>query len=199
MDIATEFISNYAEASRKRIEFAWNGKHAAEFQDSNQDFRWQVIGLCMSKPGIASSLLLEHLFLADAEWTAEAWGSPHHFAQLASSLLEIGKEAALGSFSKGFVRSFDTFGACHGIQLPKPLLLSLIASAKESLSTATDEDYRKRLEAVVELFEKLDNQTATQGWVKVEPGTPVSDIRVVWPRWYHRLWAKISGSDRRAQ
>jgi hypothetical protein len=193
MSSAAEFISQYTASSRGEIDFAWNGKHAADFRDSNQEFRWQVVNLCINQSSLASPLLLEHLFLADAEWAAEAWGSPHHFAQLGSALLEIGQEAVLDSFSKGLVRSFDTFGACHEIQLSKPLLARLSASAKEALSVATEQNHLKRLEAALALFTKLENETATQGWAKVEPGTPVSNIRVVWPRWYHRLWQKISG------
>lgn len=193
MSSAAEFISQYTASSRGEIDFAWNGKHAADFRDSNQEFRWQVVDLCINQSSLASPLLLEHLFLADAEWAAEAWGSPHHFAQLGSALLEVGQEAVLDSFSKGFVRSFDTFGACHEIQLSKPLHARLSASAKEALSVATEENHLKRLEAALALFTKLENETATQGWAKVEPGTPVSNIHVVWPRWYHRLWEKISG------
>lgn len=193
MSSAAEFISQYTPSSRSEIDFVWNGKHAADFRDSNQEFRWQVVDLCINRSCLASPLLLEHLFLADAEWSAEAWGSPHHFAQLGIALLEMGKESVLDSFSKGFVRSFDTFGACHEIQLSKPLLARLSASAKEALSVATENDHVKRLEAALELFTKLENETATQGWAKVGPGTPVSNISVVCPRWYHRLWGKISG------
>jgi hypothetical protein len=192
MSSVTDFISQYTASSRSAIDFAWNGKHAADFRDSNQEFRWQVVDRCINQSRLASPLLLEHLFLADAEWAAEAWGSPHHFAELGSALLEIGQEGVLDSFSRGFVRSFDTFGACHEIQLSGPLLARISASAKEALSMATEEDHQKRLEATLELFTNLENKTATQGWAKVETGTPVSSVHVTWPRWYHRLWKKIS-------
>ena len=192
MPTTVEFISKYAATDHGRIAFAWNGKHAAEFQDSNQQFRWEVVTLCIARPEHASLILLEHLFLADAEWAGQAWGSPHHFAQLGKTLLECGQEHALDSFSKGFVRSFDTFGACHEIRLPETLLVRLIACAQESLSNASEENSRNRLKAALELFGKIKNATSTQGWAKVEPGAPVSDIRVVWPRWHHRLWAKLS-------
>ena len=193
MSDAADFISQYVPASRGEIDFSWNGKHAEEFKDSNQEFRWDVVNQCIAQPNLASPLLLEHLLLADAEWTAEAWGSPQHFAQLGSVFLERGQEAAINSFAKAFTRSFDTFGACHEMQLAKELLSRLTANGKELLLQATEENQRKRLEAVVELFTKLENETATQGWAKVEPGTPVSNVRVVWPRWYHKLWARISG------
>lgn len=197
MSSVAELISRYTASSRGEIDFAWNGKYAADFRDSNQEFRWQVVDLCISQSSLVSPLLLEHLFLADAEWAAEAWGSPRHFAKLGSTLLEVGQEAVLESFSKGFVRSFDTFGACHEIQLSKPLLARLAASTKEALGIAVDENHLRRLEATLALFTKLEKETATQGWVKVEPGTPVSNIRVVWLRWYHRLWEKISSLWRR--
>ena len=194
---ATEFVSSYTAAAREQINFAWNGKHAEEFQDINQNFRWQVVEHCIAQPDTASVLLLEHLFLADAAWAEEAWSSPNHFAELGRILLERGQNTALDSFSKGFIRSFDTFGACHQIQLSKPVLEQLIAGTKKLLSEAAEENDRKRLEAVQELFSKMESQTATQGWATVAPGTPISNIRVIWPRWYHKLWAKISSLWRR--
>jgi hypothetical protein len=192
--IATDdFISRYVSEQRPQIDFAWNGKHAEEFKDINQDFRWQVVRLCIAQPELAPLNLLEHLFLADAEWAAEAWGSPHHFAELGTLLLERGQEAALDSFSHGYVRSFDTYGACHQIQLNSLLLSKLSVSATEQLTQATDEKQKKRLEAVIELLAQIEKSTAAQGWAQVGPGTPVSNIRVVWPRWYHKLWAKVLG------
>lgn len=178
MSTVAEFVSQYTSTSRGKIAFAWNGKHASEFQDSNQEFRWQVVSYCIAQPEQVSPLLLEHLFLADAEWAAEAWGSPVHFAQLGSLLLERGQEAVLDTFSKGLVRSFDTFGACHQIKLSKTLLARLIASAKESFSQATEHNHRKRLGSVLELFAKLENETATEGWAIIAPGTPASNIEV---------------------
>jgi O-acetyl-ADP-ribose deacetylase (regulator of RNase III) len=177
MSIAAEFVSQYTPATRNQIDFAWNGKHASEFQDSNQEFRWQVVSYCIEQPVQASPLLLEHLFLADAEWAAEAWGSPHHFAQLASVLLERGQEAVLDTFSKGFVRSFDTFGSCHHIQLSKALLVRLTVSVKKSFSQATEQNHRKRFKKVLELFAKLQNETARQGWGIIAPGTPTPNIQ----------------------
>jgi hypothetical protein len=140
---------------------------------------------------VVSPLLLEHLFLADSEWSREAWSSPHHFAQLGDALLVRGTEAALGSFAKGFVASFDTFGACHELRLPAGLLARLTRHTQQALAEMNDEEQRKPLEAVAELFTKLHEGSATHGWVRVEPGTPVANIRIVWPRWYHKVWTKI--------
>jgi hypothetical protein len=194
----SEFIEQYTDSNRKRIEFSWNGKHAGEFVDANQEFRWAVVSQCVANPDQAPLSLLEHLFLADSEWAVQAWGTPRHFSQLSSILLERGGEASLESFSRGFSASFDTFGACHEIQLPPTLLASLASSARDMLSHAVDEKQRTRLEGVLELFEKIGNSTATAGWATIAPGAPVSNIRIVWPRWYHKILRWLSSKLRQA-
>jgi hypothetical protein len=190
-DVA-DFIAKYTEADRERVAFAWNSKHAAEFEDGNQEFRWTVVHACVAAPEKASPLLLEHLFLADAEWSREAWGSPHHFAELGGALLVRGEDAALGSFAKGFVASFDTFGSCHELRLPAELLARLTRHTQQALVGMNDEEQRKPLEATAELFTKLQAGSAAHGWARVEPGTSVTNVRVVWPRWYHKAWIKIA-------
>ena len=177
MSTVAEFVSQYTPASRDQITFTWNGKHASEFRDANQKFRWQVVDYCIAHKEQAPPILLEHLFLADAEWAAEAWGTPAHFAQLASALLERGQEAVLDTFAKGLVRSFDTFGACHYIRLPKPLLVRLAESAQASLAQATEQDHRKRLESVLELFAKLEKGSATEDWAIIAPDMPASNTQ----------------------
>ena len=191
MPDTSQFISNYSEVERGRIVFAWNGKHAAEFVDANQDFRWSVVEHCLANPNLPTPLLLSHLFLADAEWSKEAWGSPHHFERLGALLLQRGEGDALASFSEGFNRSFDTFGACHAMSLSPELLERLSAATNSALAAATDETSRKLLSTLRDLFAKLAQGTASKGWATVAAGTPVTNIRVVWPRWYHRLWAKL--------
>ncbi len=190
MNDAAEFISKFTPKLSGKIDFAWNGKHAADFVDTNQIFRWQVVELCIENSQLASPILLERLFLADANWSVEAWGSPYHFAQLGKILLERGEEKAIESFSKGFICSFDTFGACHEIRLSEQLLGRLKQHVKLALDKNIDELQRKELESAAELFEKIGAGVADQGWARVEPGTPVSNIRVIWPRWFHKIWIK---------
>jgi hypothetical protein len=194
MHEAQSFIAGYSIAEQARIAFAWNGKHATEFVDANQVFRWSIVEHCLANPGASSPLLLSHLFLADAEWSQEAWCSPHHFARLGALLLECGEGESLASFAHGFNLSFDTFGACHSMSLAPDLLERLVAATNIAVAGATDETSLKALTAARELFAKLAQGTASQGWATVAAGTPVSNVRVVWPRWYHRLWAKITGS-----
>jgi hypothetical protein len=103
--------------------------------------------------------------------------------------LICGGSGGLGSFAKGFNASFDTFGACHEIQIPVDLLPPLVTSLREMHAHVTDERQKVELESTLELFQKLERPTAADGWVKIAPQTEVSNIRIVWPRWYHKAWA----------
>lgn len=188
MSEITEFIEHYTPSGHERIAFAWNGKHAEEFIDANQSFRWTVVQECLANSERVPLPLLENLFLADADWAVQAWGTPGHFAPLGGALLVRGGSAALESFSKGFNASFDTFGACHEIQLPESLLPSLITSVREMREHVTDERQKARLDSTLELFQKLQQPNAATGWVKIVPGTEVSDIQIVRPRWYRKAW-----------
>lgn len=191
------FISSYSDADYSAIKFEWNGKHAAEFKDDNQEFRWKISFACIENPSSASALLLEHLFLADADWSKEAWGAPHHFGKLGQTLLLMGGRDALVPFSAGFVRSFDTFGACHEIELPGEICTQLLTATKEILGKETDLDKRKPLEAVVGLLEKIQVGQARKGWAVVPPATPITNVRVVWPRWWHKIWIGLASIFRR--
>src|ERR1700688_4466975 len=95
------FVAGYSREYQPSIAFAWNGKHAADFVDRNQKFRWEVIGHCIALPEAAAPTLLADLFLADAEWSRQAWGSPQHFGKRRALLLERGGEEALVPFSEG--------------------------------------------------------------------------------------------------
>jgi len=186
-----EYIANYKEAEAAQIAFAWNGKHAADFKDANQDFRWQVAAHCIQHPDAASPELLAALFRADAEWAREAWCSPGHFPQLASTLLVRGGESVLNTFVDGLYASFDTYGACHRMELPRYQLIILSETLQTRIPQCTDPQRKKQLTGALELFDKLERGVASEGWVHLPPGTPVKKIRVVWPRWYHRVWRRI--------
>ena len=191
MSTAKDYVANYTESDSERVAFAWNGKHADEFIDANQAFRWEVVRYCIEHPDDSSSALLDVLLRADAACSREAWCSPNHFHSLAHVFLVRGREAALDTFADCLSASFDTFGACHQLQLPPDVLSELTSALRQRIAAAPSDDHHKRLEAALELFEKLAQGTASKGWVTVAPGTPVTNVRVIWPRWYHRLWQQI--------
>jgi hypothetical protein len=197
MSAIAAFVASYTSADRSKIDFAWNGKHAGDFVDENQPFRWEVVSYCIDEPGRASAELLEHLFLADAAWTREAWGSPEHFGALAATLLQRGGEAALDAFATGLSASFDTFGACHRMRISPDLAARLAIAARDKSDAATDDKLQKHLLSTSELFIKLQKGTASEGWATVAPETPVYAVRVVGRRWHHTLWLKLSEWVRR--
>lgn len=59
-----DFIQTYCESDERRIRFAWNGKHADEFRDANQDFRHEVLEVVSEHTDAAPPLLLRDLFRA---------------------------------------------------------------------------------------------------------------------------------------
>jgi hypothetical protein len=177
----THFISTADRESLCLIAFAWNGKHAAEFIDANQQFRFAVVEHICSTPGDASIELLAALFRESSLWAVEAWGSPPHFGELGALLLTRGGETVLPDFLVDFTRSFDTFGACHAMQVDPVILRRLLLVSTERRGAASEAE-RMRWEAGVELFTKLTNGTASLGWASVPPGTKVTSIRVV-PQW----------------
>ena len=193
MTAARDYIENYTESDFGKIEFAWNEKHAEDFVDENQDFRQSIVEACVEDPSSASDDLLQILFIEEAKWAREAWGSPRNFGQLGQLLLERGGEEPVRTFATGMNYSFDTFGACHEITLSPADQQAVTAVVDGFLETESDENQRPRFEAVKELLEKIAQGSATEGWVKVEPGTPVSNVRVVKPSILQRFTNWLTG------
>jgi len=191
-DDVRAFVTQYGPDGADRVRFAWNGKHAAEFIDANQDFRFRVVEYVCANPGDASPRLLGDLFTESANWTREAWCAPGRFADLGAALLSRGGEDVLPQFLSGFLQSFDTFGACHQMRLDRVLTRRLVQITQERAATAPPSD-RRLWDAGRELFAKLAAGTAAQGWAVVPPGTPVTNVRVVsrWRVTLGALWKKV--------
>jgi len=188
-----DYIANYATDDSTKTDFAWNEKHAEEFEDCNQDFRQAVVEACIDEPSTASTELLQHLFIEEAKWAREAWGSPRNFGQLGQLLLERATEEAVRTFATGMNYSFDTFGACHEITLSASNLEAVTEIVDTFLATESDDQLRPRYESVKELLAKIGEGSATEGWVKIAPVTPVTNVRVVKPPLLHRLLDWLTG------
>jgi hypothetical protein len=193
MNEIEEFVRTYDGSQKNAIEFSWNNKHAAEFFDSNQDFRSKVVAFICEDPGRSSIELIRDLFIEESKWSVQAWCAPFTFADLGALLLSRGGPDHLSDFLDGFSASFDTFGACHGMNLDPLIIASLLRSLEQSLSETTEERLRTQLESGKELLEKLKAGNAANGWAVVKPGTPVSNIRVLgrvglsWHRFKHSI------------
>lgn len=199
MTSVEEFVGNYTTDDSGRIRFAWNGKHSDDFIDENQAFRRSVVDYCLKTPDSASTPLLEALFAAESSWAKEAWGSPSNYERLAETLLLKGGDEAIATFSTGFCQSFDTFGACHQIHLPEAVVDRLIQTTRLLLAATRDKSLANCLESALELFAKLKAGTATEGWHVVQPGTPVSNIKIISPGRLQRFWKWLSAPFKNAR
>ncbi|MDZ4821097.1 MAG: hypothetical protein SGJ20_19200 [Planctomycetota bacterium] len=70
----TTFVAGYTSADECRICFAWNGKHAEEFDDANMNFRDAVYDFVLDDIEAVPIELVRDLFKAEAECSVEAWG-----------------------------------------------------------------------------------------------------------------------------
>jgi hypothetical protein len=93
--------------------------------------------------------------------------------------------------------SFDTFGACHEIILSTGGLQTATAIIDNLLEAESEEERRPQYESAKELFAKIGKGSATEGWAKLAPGTPVSNIRVVRPTLIQRLLERLIGRANR--
>jgi hypothetical protein len=173
------FVNSFGESDVSRIAFAWNGKHADEFFDANNDFRTAVTKYVLQHPAEASVPLLCALFREHAALSVQAWGAPRNFEKLGALLLSRGGPDVVYDFASGFLACFDTYVICHLMSIDTLTLRHLSHYVSEELAGELTEERRRKLEAVQELFDKLKAGTAKDGWAVVKPDTRVSNIHIV--------------------
>lgn len=181
MDEIVEFTRTYTSNQRPRIEFAWNGKHAADLCDANRDFRSSVDSFICEDPGQAQIELIRDLFIEESKWSIEAWCAPFTFPRLGELLLTRGGADYLTDFLQGCFASFDTLGACHQMKIDPVVIAPLIRELEQRINGAPDEGQKNSFDSGRALLEKLQTGTASKGWATVQPGTPVENVRVVGP------------------
>ncbi|WP_321473567.1 hypothetical protein [uncultured Paludibaculum sp.] len=174
-----KFALDYDGQQRVAIRFAWNGKHADEFRDENQELRWSLAKLVLAEPDSVPLVLVRDLLMEDSAWSHEAWCAPHHFAGLLSILLLRGGREYLFDFAAAMNATFDTFGAAHEVAISSEKAHDFLREADAHLLVETDPRRRSELDGAKELFQKMIDGNAANGWVKIPPGTPVRNIRIV--------------------
>ena len=107
MDDIRAFISNYQPSDEVRIKFDWNGKHAEDFRDGNQEFRGKVRKAVIDDVSAAPVILVRDLFRAETKWAVQAWGVVEGVDVLAEGLLRRGGTAYLDDFLEGKYSCFD--------------------------------------------------------------------------------------------
>lgn len=131
------FVSQYSSPDAARVAFVWNGKHAEEFKDDSQVFRWQVIEYCLTHPDAAPAELLAALFEAETRWTREARGASKYLTRTAELFLKRVRASRLDVFIRGVLRSKDTYGACSQMELPEELAMELAGNLRVHIRTVT--------------------------------------------------------------
>lgn len=174
-----EFIEEYSDESHSKIAFAWNGLHADQFQDDNIDFRQDVIHYILANPVGVPTLLIRDLFSAEADFAKEAWCVDNSFQKLGELLLTYGGIEYINDFLSGYIACFDTYCACHMMELDLITLHAMQTGIDQRIHKTHDNQQMELYEVGKELFDKLRKGNAADGLVRLKPGTPVTGIRVV--------------------
>lgn len=147
------FVSAYTPADEPRIRFAWNGKHAEDFDDANFEFREAVKEVVLSDVGATPIELVRDLFKAETECSLEAWGIGEGVDILAERLLRADPERFLEDYLTGKFQSFDAYCG-SAFPADKALASKLLAIVRSRLTADLPEPRRQLLEKGEELFQQ---------------------------------------------
>ena len=138
MDSVEKYLANYSGDSVASIAFAWNGKHAAEFVDSNLEFRRAVIQYVLTQLPETPLIIIKDLFRAEAAFAKEAWGVNRDLHMLGQELLTRGRTLYFQDFLLGATSSFDTLLECGNISIEPSLKKELADYCKSQIAEATN-------------------------------------------------------------
>jgi len=153
-DVA-EFIRAYQHTDAARIAFAWNGKHADDFFDANNDFRQSVLEAVFATLDEAPLPLIRDLFRAETEFSGEAWCIDVRITDLAETMLTRGGAEYLMDFLTGQHQSFDAAMACRGIVISRSQLEALLVEVDRLLASDPTDEERQMLQVGRGLFTEI--------------------------------------------
>ena len=133
--------------------FAWNGKHAEEFEDANYEFRHAVLEVVMADLAAAPIELIRDLYDAETALAKEAWGVYAEAVRaLAEELLTRGGPEYVEDFLTGKLgRGMDAHCAAY-FDCPRELAERLLAEVEARLAIGADGHRKQLLEAGREIF-----------------------------------------------
>ncbi|NNE24788.1 MAG: hypothetical protein HKN11_19490 [Rhizobiales bacterium] len=149
-----EFVETYTDDASAII-FDWNGKHADEFEDANEDFRSAVIDCVVADPDRVPLALLVELYRALTVRSAEAWSIDQRVETIARLMLVKGRSAVAYDYIEGARQSFDAMCATGFAGCPRDIAEECLEHARTSLRSASKDDGRDVWETAVERFELL--------------------------------------------
>jgi hypothetical protein len=88
--------------------------------------------------------------------------------------------------------SFNTFGACHQMNLDGVTVSTILGALQERLQRVGKSPERNELEAGQALFMKIQNGNAKQGWYATDGPVVVKTAKVIGP--ITRAWLHVRGS-----
>ena len=121
-----EYVNNYSEDDELEIMFAWNGKHADEFDDENMEFRRSVLEYFEDNPKAFPLALVAALYDAETEFAKEAWCVNKVVSLLAQEMLERGRAKYASTYLKGWARGMDAHIQSTRIELSQGCIQDLI-------------------------------------------------------------------------
>lgn len=138
-----DFVRNYSPEAEPRVAFAWNGKHAAEFIDSNLQFRTEVCAFFQDDKEVFSLALVAALFKAETLFAKEAWGVRRVVSSLAQELLERGGVQYLDLYLAGARCGMDAYLETGNITLSKHRCQELLdqCNANASLANGSEKQW----------------------------------------------------------
>lgn len=133
---AKDFARNYSPEDEQHIGFAWNGKHADGFVDSNMLFRTEVCSYFLENKEDLSLPLIAALFKAETLFAKEAWGVNRVVSSLAQELLERGGADYLDVYMAGARCGMDAFIESGNITLSRHRCRELFAACEANAAVA---------------------------------------------------------------
>jgi hypothetical protein len=151
-----DFVRHYTGTAedRARVAFAWNGKHAEEFEDANYNFRRSVLRVVLADLHAAPIALVRDLYDAETAMAKEAWGVYAEAVRaLAEELLTRGGPDYVEDFLAGKIgRGMDAYCSAF-FECPRELAGRLLAEVERRLAAGADGERRQLLEAGREVFQ----------------------------------------------
>ncbi|OBR68946.1 hypothetical protein A7K91_15070 [Paenibacillus oryzae] len=181
MDLLS-FSTGYTAQDQNQISFNWNGKHANEFFDSNQQFRRNIISFVIENDQLYFPVdLIRDLFLEEAKWSVQAWSVGYDFNILGEKLIRYGKDKFLNDFLIGAFSSFDTYCSSRMMHLERFEVESVLEELKKRLKDPECKDYKDKYDSGIELFESYLEGNQREGLFQITGDIQVTNIRVVKP------------------
>ncbi|RKP57937.1 hypothetical protein D7Z26_00010 [Cohnella endophytica] len=173
------FSTGYDVSNRNQIIFDWNGKHANEFLDSNQQFRRNIIKFVIENEQVFFPVeLYRDLFLEEAKWSVQAWSVGFDFHKLGEKLIRYGKDKFLNDFLIGAFSSFDTYCSSRMMNLKRFEIEAVLEELKKRINDPDCKDFIDKYDSGIELFEGYLKGTQREGLFQLTGDVKVSKLKL---------------------